>query len=59
MSVDLLLCLSYPACKSHLLCAVLYCHLWPAWLYHIFSQYFINGTIFEKKKMLLNILLAI
>jgi len=28
-------CLSYPACKSHLFCAVLYCHLWPAWFYFI------------------------
>jgi hypothetical protein len=30
-------------------CAVLYCHLWPVWLYHIFAHYLINGTIFEKK----------
>jgi hypothetical protein len=30
-------------------CAVLYCHLWPVWLYHIFPHYLINGTIFEKK----------
>jgi hypothetical protein len=34
-------------------CAVLYCHLWPVWLYHIFAHYLINGTIFGKK--LLNI----
>ena len=34
-------------------CAVLYCHLWPVWLYHIFPHYLINGTIFGKK--LLNI----
>jgi len=26
-----------------------YRHLWPVWLYHIFSRYFINGTIFGKK----------
>jgi hypothetical protein len=29
--------------------AVLYCHLWPVWLYHIFPHYLINGTIFWKK----------
>ena len=29
--------------------AVLY-HLWPVWLYHIFSHYFIKGTIFRGKK---------
>jgi hypothetical protein len=34
-------------------CAVLYCHLWPVWLYHIFLHYLINGTIFGKP--LLNI----
>jgi hypothetical protein len=42
-------CLSYPACKSHRFCAILYCHLWPFWLYHIFSHYLINGTIFGKE----------
>ena len=26
--------------------AVLYCHLWPVWLYHIFPHYLINGMIF-------------
>lgn len=30
-------------------CAVLYCHLWRVWLYHIFPRYLINRTIFEKK----------
>jgi hypothetical protein len=30
-----------------------YCHLWLAWLCHIFPHYLINGTIFGK--MLLNI----
>jgi hypothetical protein len=34
-------------------CAVLYCHLWPVWLYQIFPHYLINGTTFGKK--LLNI----
>jgi hypothetical protein len=36
-------------------CVVLYGHLWPVWLCHIFPRYLINGTIFEKKKKLLNI----
>ena len=27
-------------------CAVLYCHLWPVPLYHIFPHYLINGKIF-------------
>jgi len=26
--------------------AVLYCHLWAVWLYHIFPHYLIHGTIF-------------
>jgi hypothetical protein len=30
-------------------CAVLYCYLWPVWLYHIFPRYLINGTISGKK----------
>ena len=34
----------------HSTCAVLYCHLWPVCVYHIFPHYLINGTIFEKKK---------
>jgi hypothetical protein len=34
-------------------CAVLYCRVWPVWLYHIFPHYFINGTTFGKT--LLNI----
>jgi hypothetical protein len=30
--------------------AVLYCHLWPVWLHHIFPHYLINNdTIFRKK----------
>jgi len=39
--------LSYTAMKCAW--AVLYSHLWPVWLYHIFPQYLLNGTIFEKK----------
>ena len=32
---------------------LLYCHLWPVWLYHIFPHYLTNGTITGRK--LLNI----
>jgi hypothetical protein len=32
-------------------CTVLYSHLWSVRLYRIFSQHLINGTIFEKKKV--------
>jgi hypothetical protein len=41
--------LKYPACKVH----ASYCHLWPAQIYYIFfPHYLINGTIFEKKRLL-------
>jgi hypothetical protein len=53
MSVCLYSCLSYPASRSHLFYAVLYCHLWHVWLYYIFLRYLITVTIFGKK--LLNI----
>ena len=33
--VCVLSCRSYPPRKPHLLCAALYCHLWPAPLYRI------------------------
>jgi hypothetical protein len=32
-------------------CAVLYCHLWPVRLYHIFLQYLIHVTIFGEKNI--------
>ena len=34
-------------------CVILYSHLWPFWVHHIFRNFLINGTIFGKK--LLNI----
>jgi hypothetical protein len=40
--------LRYPACNAN----APFCHLLPAPLYSIFSHYLINGTIFEKKKLL-------
>jgi hypothetical protein len=40
--------LRYSACKAH----APYCRLWPAQLYNIFPRYFINGTIFEIKRLL-------
>ena len=42
-------CLSYTARKLHLSCDVLQCHLWPVWLYCIFTHYLTNCTIFGKK----------
>ena len=34
-------------------CAVLYCHAWPLWLYHISPHYLTTGTIFGKKKTII------
>jgi hypothetical protein len=41
--------LRYPACNAH----ASYFHLWPVRLYYIFPR-LVNGTIFGKKKKLLN-----
>ena len=35
-------------------CAVLYCHVRPVRFYNILPHYLINGTIFEKRKKLMN-----
>jgi hypothetical protein len=40
----------YAACNVH----APYSHLWPASLYNIYPHYLINGTIFGKKKKLLD-----
>jgi len=32
--------------------AIVYCHLWPLWLYYIFTHFLIIGTIFRKRKLL-------
>jgi hypothetical protein len=37
--------------KSHLYCAVLYCHLVPVRLYNMFPNDLIKGTIFGAKKV--------
>jgi hypothetical protein len=29
--------------------AIVYCHMWPVWLYHILPHDRLNGTIFRKK----------
>jgi len=39
--------LRYLACNAH----APYCRLWLAGLYHIFTLYLINRTIFEKRKL--------
>jgi len=33
-------------------CAVLYCQLWPVWLYNILPRCLINCAIFEQKKVI-------
>ena len=40
--------LAYPARNAH--APLLYYHVWPVWLYHIFPCYLINGMIFWGKK---------
>jgi len=55
VSVYLYSCLSYPPCKSHLFCVILYRHMWPVWMWGNFPRYLINSTIFEGKKKLSNI----
>jgi len=42
-------CVSYPTRKSHIFCAVLYCHLKSVLLYHTFPHYLIQGTILGVK----------
>jgi hypothetical protein len=49
MSVCLYSSLNYVACKSHILCIILYCHVLPLSLCHIFPHYLTNGTVFGKK----------
>jgi len=34
-------------------CAVLYWHLWPVWLFHVLTHYFINGMISRNKMYIL------
>ena len=38
----------YAVCNKH----APYCHLWTVRLYGVFPHYLINGTIFERKKIL-------
>jgi hypothetical protein len=52
LSVCLYTALTCSACKSHLFCAVLYCHIWPVRLYPIFPHYLIYVTIFGKQNLL-------
>ena len=47
-SVCITYCLRYPACKEHIFCTVLYCHLSPIWLYYIFAHY-LAAARFRKK----------
>jgi hypothetical protein len=45
-------CLYHKLSSMECACAVLYCFLWPVWLYSIFPHYLINVTIYEKEKLL-------
>jgi hypothetical protein len=36
-------------------CAEFDCHLWPDWHYNIFALYLINGRIFGRKLMNVNL----
>jgi hypothetical protein len=36
-------------CSTQSACAILYCHLWPVWLYHIFSTLSHKRHVFRKK----------
>ena len=49
MSVCVHSYLSYPACKWQLLCAVLYSHMWAAWLYYICLHYLIKRRTLAKR----------
>ena len=51
VGVCVCVCVCVKNCLSsmHCSCAVLYCHLWSVWLYHIFPHYLTNGTIFQTK----------
>ena len=53
VSVCLYTWLSYMAWKSQIFCIVLYCHLWPVWLYHTFHIISLKERFSEKN--LLNI----
>jgi len=43
-------CLSVPAGKSHLSCAVFYCHFLPVWFYHALPHRLISTKILRKKE---------
>jgi len=45
-------CVSVALDTQHEMAHAIYCHLWPLRLYRIFPHYFINDTIFKKKKLL-------
>jgi hypothetical protein len=49
-SVCVCSCLSYPASKAHLLCSILYCHLWAVRLHYIFPHYLLYTTRFSKTR---------
>ena len=36
-------------------CTVLYCHVWPLWLYDILPHYLMNDTVFGKNVLNINV----
>ena len=40
-------------------CAIVYCNLWSFWLQHVFRHYPINGTIFGKRFLNINVCLLL
>jgi hypothetical protein len=42
-------CLQHYLSSIQCACALLYCNLWPIWLYYISGHYLINYTVFGKK----------
>jgi len=42
----------YKYCPGAFEYILVYCHLWPVWLYHIFSHRLVKYTIFGGKNLL-------
>jgi len=48
MSICLYSCLGFPAGKAYLFCASFHHHVWPVWLFIIFSHFLINARTFRE-----------
>jgi len=56
-SVCVYSCLSYTACKPHIICAIIFRQPRPVWRFHIFPHYLIKGKISGKKLLNMNYML--